>query len=105
MEDYLLSIIPYTQSKSGGSDVEGWNYIALYRIIVDEEATPVAKRRARDKWPTQDPRFKAGVAVQSLPTKSIRAKRNANRRAAETAKKNKAITANVSRKPTATKKR
>ena len=105
LEDYLLSIIPYTQSKSGGSDVEGWNYIALYRIIVDEEATPMNQRRKRDAWPTHDPRFRAGVDVQSLPTKSIRAKRNANRRAAETAKKNKAKTSNVSGRRTATKKR
>jgi hypothetical protein len=72
LEQYLLSIIPLTQSNSGNSDVEAWGRIVMYQIIVDEEAVAPAKRRKRDAWPGAKPGFKAGAPVQSLPTKSVR---------------------------------
>lgn len=72
LERYLLSIIPHTQSNSGGSDIEEWGRILFYEILVDEEAIPVKQRRKRDPWPGARPGFKAGAQVQSLPTKSVR---------------------------------
>lgn len=75
LERYLLSIIPYTQSNAGTSDVSAWGRITLYEIMVDEEGVPVRQRRKRERWPGVRPGFKAGTYVQSLPTKSIRKQR------------------------------